>query len=237
MKLIQAFTLMLLMAAATPRSFFAGPPAQGRTNVAGRPLLDKPVTLPKDVDPESLSRIPLVKREDLTDAEKKSYDALDDVDKKGGVGLRGPANISLHYPGLSEGGTNSFMRKSPLGGKEYELTILVIAREFNAQVMWTAHEPEAIEHGVSKAAVDVVKFRKPVTGLDEREATIIQFGRELFQKDKVSSDTFVHAKKVFGEKNLVLLTGMFVQRIGTALYSRAFDQSLNPTWKPLLPIP
>ena len=195
--------------------------------------------LPKDVYPDSYCRVPLAKREDLTtDGERKIYDALDAVAREGRVGLRGPAGIKFHVPGLadvSEG--NSFFRKTELGGKEYELVILVMAREMNAQVVWTAHEPEALEKGVSQQAVDIVKFRKPIKNLPEREAALIQFGRELLQQDKVSSSTYARAEKIFGRQGMVILTSMFAQRIGTALFARAFDQHLNPTKPALLPVP
>ena len=117
------------------------------------------------------------------------------------------------------------------------MATLVIAREHNNQVMWTAHEPEALEKGVSKEVIDVVKFRKPAAGLTEREATIIQFTREIFQKDKVSSDTFAKAEKVFGRKGLVNLTAIIAYRSQNMVWGRAYDQHLNPKFKPLLPIP
>jgi hypothetical protein len=233
MKSFNLLMLVLLIGVIVPRSNSA---QEGKK--IPRELNTKPAVLPKDVDAQSFSRIGLPNRDELNDAEKKSYDALDKVDKEGGVGLRGPANAPLHYPGLAaQEGMNGFLRKSSLGGAPYELAILVIGREMNAQVMYTAHEPEAIAAGVSKEAVDIVKHRKPIVGLNEEESIIIQFVREIYEKPKVTPETYARAKKFFGEKNLVLFTAGIVGRTGTPIWSRVFDQNLNPMTKPLLPMP
>ena len=47
------------------------------------------------------------------------------------------------------------------------------------------------------------KYRKPLPGIDEKQATIIELGREAVAKHKVSSETFARALKLFGERNLV----------------------------------
>lgn len=234
MRVIQAFALLVLIGMAGRQAFPAGSPATQSNSNRG----DSAAALPKDVFLDSFSRVPLAKRDTLNDAEKKSYDALDAVDAEGRVGLRGPAGIKFHSPGLSAAErTNEFLRKTPLGGKEYELATLAVAREMNNQVMWTAHEPEAIEKGVSRDAVDAVKFRKDPGKLPERDVIIIQFVREIFQKDKVSSDTFARATRVFGTQGLVNLTAIIAYRSQNAIWGRAFDQHLNPKFKPLLPIP
>ena len=118
-----------------------------------------------------------------------------------------------------------------------ELAVLVTAREMNSQYEWTAHEPTAVKAGLAPATIDVVRFRKDITGLGEKEAAIIQLGREMFGKNKVSSDTFARALKLFGEGELVNLVVHMGDYSGTALLLRTFDQQLRPGWKPLLPIP
>src|SRR5665213_1062049 len=57
--------------------------------------------LPKDIDPQSLSRLPVVKRDDLDEDGKRIYDQL-----AGGPGKTaiptGPAAISLYSPKVAE---------------------------------------------------------------------------------------------------------------------------------------
>jgi 4-carboxymuconolactone decarboxylase len=236
MKGFQFFAVMILIAA----SFVAGRlVAQEKPN-AGRIAAAAKVTgLPKDVFPDQLARVPLAKRELLSDAEKKIYDSFESEDYTKEVGIWSPGGIRLNTPGLPalDTATNQFLRKSIVGGAEYELATLVVSREMNCQVMWTAHEPQALKRGVSKEAIDIIKYRKPVTNLAEKEAIIIQLGREVFQKDLVSSATYAQAEKVLGRQGLLILTAIIGYRTGAGQTVRIFDQHLNPNLKPLLPIP
>ena len=60
------------------------------------------MTLPEDVDPESLSRLPLVKREDMDEQGKRFYDSVVGPQSRTLVGLQGPSGIWLHSPRLGE---------------------------------------------------------------------------------------------------------------------------------------
>jgi 4-carboxymuconolactone decarboxylase len=195
--------------------------------------------LPKDIYPDQLARVPLVNRDALSDGDKKIYDGLDGENYASEVGIWSPAGIRLNAAnmGALDSSTNQYLRKSALGGSEYEIATLIVAREMNCQVIWTAHEPQALKRGVSREAIDTIKYRKPTAGLSEREATIIQLGREIFEKDQVSSETYAHSEKVLGRENLVILTMIIGYRTGGAQTAKVFDQRLNPNLKPLLPIP
>jgi len=88
-------------------------------------------SLPADVNKESLSRFPVVKREQMDEKGKKAYDLV-----AGGVGKvaspTGPASIELYSPGVAEPMRmlNDYLRKDGLlGGRLTELAILVAARE------------------------------------------------------------------------------------------------------------
>ena len=61
-----------------------------------------------------------------------------------------------------------------------ELAILITARELNQQYLWTMHELEAAKLGLEHYIIDVVRTARPLTGLGEKEAAIIQLGREVF---------------------------------------------------------
>jgi 4-carboxymuconolactone decarboxylase len=123
------------------------------------------------------------------------------------------------------------------GERLMELGVLVTARELNSQYEWTAHEPTALRAGLDQATIDVVKFRKDVDSLGEKESAVVQLGREMFENNKVSSNTFARALKHLGEEGLVNLVVHIEEYAGTALLLRTFDQQLRPGWKPLLPIP
>jgi 4-carboxymuconolactone decarboxylase len=114
---------------------------------------------------------------------------------------------------------------------------LVTARAFDAQFEWTYHELAGLKAGLEREVIDVVKYNKPITGLEERDAAIIQLGRENFGKTTVSSDCFVRALKLFGQETLVEIVSLMGQSAATAVLLHAFDQQLPPGQEALLPIP
>ena len=91
---------------------------------------------------------------------------------------------------------------------------------------WHAHEPAALRAGLQPAIIDVVRHRKPVDGLGEKEATLIRLGREAIGKHKVSDETFDAGLRLFG-KDLLL---HYVSLIGLRRYRdfllTVFDQHL-----------
>jgi 4-carboxymuconolactone decarboxylase len=74
-------------------------------------------------------------------------------------------------------------------------------------------------------------------GLDETDATVIEFGRQIFRDHKVTPETFAKVKTLFGPKKLVELVMLMGNYAGTAALLTAVDMQLRPGQKPLLPIP
>ncbi len=196
-------------------------------------------SLPKDVHPDSGNRLPLIKREELNDELQKVYDATTS-NPNTVAGVRGPNGIRMRSPGLmrSRGRETAYLRyQSTIGRRHVELAILLTARAFDAQFEWTLHELEGLEVGLEQHVIDVVKHSRPVTGLQEKDAALIQLGRETFGKRTVSSETFARALKAFGQETLVEIVALMGQSAATAVLLHTFDQQLPPGQAPLLPIP
>jgi 4-carboxymuconolactone decarboxylase len=195
-------------------------------------------TLPADVHPESLSRLPLRRREDMDAQGQRFYDAAVGPASRTLVGLRGPSGIWLHSPVLGERMrvVNQYLRfETGLDRRLTELAILVTARELDHQFEWTAHEPAALAEGLSQEIIDVVKHRRPIAGLGPREAVIVGFGREVFGERKVRSETFSRAVELFGREGVVNLAALMGNYAMTAVMLNAVDQQLHPERRPLLP--
>jgi 4-carboxymuconolactone decarboxylase len=188
------------------------------------------VTLPRDVYPDSRNRLPLIKREELNDQSKKAYDAaVSDGNSLGA--LHGVAVIRLHGSGLV------VRWESPLGRALTELAILTSAREHDQPYEWSLHEMEAIAVGLNPAVIDVVRHRKPLTGIGENESTIIRIGREIFGTHKLSSETYARALKLLGKSNLVDIVDLMANYAATATRLSAFNQQMPAGWKQFLPLP
>jgi 4-carboxymuconolactone decarboxylase len=135
-------------------------------------------------------------------------------------------------------GVNDFLRhKSGLDPRLVELVILVTARESDCEYVWTAHEPQGLKAGLQQEIVDVVKYRKPTKGLAEKDAVIINLGRDVLVKHHVSSEVAARALDLYGKQGLVNIVSLIGDYASTAILLNTFDQHVRPTDKPLLPIP
>src|SRR5207302_1948924 len=92
---------------------------------------------------------------------------------------------------------------SPLGREITELAILTTARERDQPYEWSLHEMEAVAVGLDPAVIDLVRHQKTLTGVGDKEATLVQLSREIVGKHKLSSETYAHVLKLLGESNLV----------------------------------
>ena len=190
---------------------------------------------PKDIYPNSGNRLPAIKREDLDDAGKKLFDTT-----RPSNDAFGPGGIRLYSLPVAEhmSAVNQYLRnKSGLDPRLVQLAILVTAREADCEYVWTAHEPQGLKAGLPQSVIDIVKFKKPTAGLSEQDATIIELGREVFEKHKASSATFARARKLFGDAGVVNYAALMGDYAATTTLLNTFDQQVRPADKPLLPIP
>lgn len=185
-------------------------------------------SLPDDVYPDSRGRIPLVDREELDEERKRGYDSRAAPDTTSLGGLQGPGGLGLNGSGdLSE---------TRIDARTLELARLVVSREMNQQFEWTVHEPVALRAGLEPEIIDIVRYRKALVGVPDRDASIIQLGRELFENRSVSSETFARVIKHLGKRDLVDLCQFMGNYTRTAILLHTFDVHLPHDTQPLLPV-
>jgi 4-carboxymuconolactone decarboxylase len=186
--------------------------------------------LPKDINPESRCRLPLVRREALDEEDRHIFDSL--ISPNGGTirGLKGPAGILLHNPALFHATrpAGRYLRfEAPESPRVRETAILITARICDSAFEWAAHEPEALSAGVPTKVIDVIKHNRRVTGLDDTDQIIITLGREAIGKRKVSSKTYARALKRFGARGLIDLVALMGNYASTAILLTVFDMRLD----------
>lgn len=230
--LLRLIALLFVIGASVALGYGVNVLPQGSRN--GTPAVAS--SFPKDVHPETGNRLPPINRDKLDDATKKIYDAGGNAPAVN----YGPQRLRLYSGGAEvfSSGLNDFLRRrAGLDPGLVELSILAAVREMDGEYEWTAHEPAALKAGISPQVIDVVKYRKPLTGIDEKQATIIELGREAVGKHKVSSETFARGLKLFGERDLLNIVCLMGDYVSTAVLLNTFDQHVKPADKPLLPIP
>ncbi len=192
--------------------------------------------LPPDIDPVSRYRLPLPTEADMrNDAERKIFED----ETKGGL-----PPLRLTSPLLAKplGEAHAYLKfHSQFTGRQIEIAVLQVSRSLNDQFEWTQWE----EHGqappggkplTERSTVDIIKYCKPLDGLDPETALIIQYGRELLgPHHQVSSPTFAKALALWGKRGVVDMTDLMALYVATATELDAYDTHLYPGQKPLLP--
>ena len=198
-----------------------------------------PRPLPPDVDAQSYSRLPLVLKDSLDEEGRRIFEAINGRD--GNTPRLGPPASSLHSPAAAEpyDRLNQVLRSANVIGPQFfEISTLVPAREFNQQYEWTAHELGARRVGVAQEVIDVIKHDRRTTGLPEKEATTIEFGRAMLRGDRqVPPELFAKMVSLFGERGTIEITMVMGDYAMTAMLLNATNQQLPPNWEPLLPLP
>jgi 4-carboxymuconolactone decarboxylase len=223
--MIDRSTFIAVTTAALAAGNTAAADAQSTADVPGTDP-----SLPKDVYASSRNRAPLITRDMIaSDENKKAYDGI--MNGSTIAGMQGPAGISLYSTKINRIAAqfNVALRlQNGLDPRLSELAMMVASREADSAFEWNAHESAGRKLGIDQNLIDVVRFRKPTTGLDEKEAAIVNLGRETFGKHKVSPQTYAEAQRLFGTETLVnvcLLMGNYVMTAGLL---HAFDLQLPP---------
>jgi len=194
--------------------------------------------LPPDIDPTSMSRLPLILKDSLSPEDRKMFETINGPTAT--APRLGPPASSIYSLAAAEpyDVLNQRLRKTVVGPQFFEISTLVPAREFDQQYEWTAHERGAQRVGVDQTVIDVIKFDRPTTGLPEKEATVIDFGRALLRGDhQVSPEMFTKMVALFGRQGTIEITMIMGDYTMTAMLLNAVNQQLPPDWEPLLPLP
>lgn len=189
---------------------------------------------PADIHPQSLSRLPPVQRDQLDNEGKRIWDLI-----AGGRGMpaTGPAPTSMHSPKIAEPihQLNQLLRATVVGPQYFELSTLVAAREFDQHYEWSGHEPAGVRAGLDQATIDAVRLNKDVTGLPEKDATLIRLGRALLRDRKVEPALWAKTVDLFGRQGAVEITAIIGDYVMVGLMLTAVDQQLPPGRPSTLP--
>ena len=85
-----------------------------------------------------------------------------------------------------------------------ELSIIMLAREWNSDLEWTGHSVMAKNAGLSADSIEKVRTWK-ATELVGDEAAIVKFVNEMLHDKNVSDETFAAAHNILGDRGTVEL--------------------------------
>src|ERR1700722_20851503 len=157
--------------------------------------------LPADLDPQSRARLPYLKKSDMDAKGQKIFETLPGAGKD--EILRGPLAFAGYNPAVAQALHDLHDAAVPGGTLDphtRELAILVACRETNYNLEWNGHEASAVKAGMDAKLIDVVRYNRPLDGLNEKDATVIRFGREMLHDRKVDAATFAKAVDFWGKR-------------------------------------
>jgi len=186
-------------------------------------------SLPPDIDPVTLSRLPPVTAADLDEEGKRLLAARTNYTPG-----PGPAHVTVYSPREVDLGIPSG-EKSPVGPRYFQIAVLITAREIDQQFEWTMHELAGRRQNLEQAVIDVIKYNKDVAPLSEKDATLITFGRALFREHRVSSELWGKMVSDFGRQRTVQLMMIMGEYFKAGFMMNAVDQHLPPGREALLP--
>ena len=186
-----------------------------------------------DLDPESHARLPHLQRKDLNEADQKIFDVLpgrgkDDV-------LRGPLAFAAYNPAVAKAlfDLHNAAVAGSLTPRTRELAIMVTCRETRYNLEWNGHEATALKNGVDAKLLDVVRKRAALTGVDEKDAVVISFGRQMLTDKKVDSATFAKLSEIYGRKGAMDVVAVMITYADSGFYGIAVNEQLAAGKQPL----
>jgi 4-carboxymuconolactone decarboxylase len=151
--------------------------------------------------------------------------------KVSSTGIGGPYNPMLRSPVLGQRLFDLFhyLRwETSVPTKLNEFAILIIGRQWRSQVEWFAHAPIATKAGLSPDIIAELKAKKRPSSMAEDEALVYDFVTELTTTQKVSDETFVRAKKIFSDQQIVDLTAVAGNYVMVAMMLAMAEQTVPP---------
>jgi 4-carboxymuconolactone decarboxylase len=189
--------------------------------------------LPADLDPQSRARLPYLKKADM-DATGQKVLAI--FPSKDGT-LSGPLAFAAYNSAVAQALLdlhNAAVPGGTLDPHTRELAIMVACRETNYNLEWNGHEPSALKAGIDPKVIDVVRTNRPLDGLNEKDATVIRFGRQMFRDKKVDSATFAKSVELWGKRGTMDMVAAMSTYAVSGFFAIAVDER-SPEGKPELP--
>ena len=188
--------------------------------------------LPADLDPQSRARLPYLKSSDVDAKGKKVVDTFG----KGGT-VTGPLAFATYNPAVGQALLDlhdAAVTGGTLDAHTRELAILVACRATNYNLEWNGHEASGLKAGIDAKVIDVVRFNRPLSGLNEEDAAVIHFGRQLLNDKKVDSATFAKIVELWGKRGAMDMVAAMNTYAVSGFFAIAVDEH-SAEGKPELP--
>ena len=170
-----------------------------------------------------MSRLPAVKREDLTPDHQKIWDRIHAKRSGGG----GPYSMLMHSPAMADhlAATEDYFRDhSLLADADREIIILTAAREVDARYAWSRHEIRAHKVGVGPDVIEALRAESaPSTNSPAKSDCWSSSPARCMHDHTLPDELFARMESEFGRAKLIEAVGLLghYMTIGTVI--KMFD--------------
>ena len=170
-----------------------------------------------------MARLPQLKFEDLTPEQQKLWQEIGAV-RSGSPG--GPFSVWMRYPKIAERAHyfgNAVRLEGKLGRRLLELAVLLVARHWHADYVFSAHVPAGIEHGLGEDLVEAIRTHRTPDFAKDDERLVYDTVTELLETRRLSDESYQRALDALGLDRLIeLVTAVGFYMTASAMVN-AFD--------------
>lgn len=179
-----------------------------------------------------MTRIAIVKREEMNPEQAQVYDAA----KAGNQPVGGPYYAYIRNPKLFTAAQEmgKAIGSFKLTGRERQIAVLTVCRFWNAKYPWGAQARNSLSQGVDQPTIDAINAGKTPDLSNPREAMAHKLAKELLTNKGLSEATYQEAEKLFGADDLVGLIAGVGQFSMVCCSANGFDITPPPEFQKLL---
>ena len=141
-------------------------------------------------------------------------------------GVRGPFLALLHVPEMCDRlqHLGAYLRyDTTFDARLSEMAILIVARRFNCQYEWFAHEAHAQKGGLAQPLIEAIRERRRPDNMKADETALYDFATELVNNNSISDTTYQRAIDAFSKRGVVELAGLIGYYMMVAMTLVAHD--------------
>jgi len=151
---------------------------------------------------------------------------------------RGPVGMTFLSPAFVEPvqQLNTQLRvNGVLDRRTAEIVITATGREMNSQYQWIVHGATAEREGAGAQVLEAIRNDGDLSQLDNRDAVVIAFTREIFREERVRPATFDAAADLFGVRGTVEMAELIGDYLMMTTVYNALGMRLRPEQEPTMP--
>ena len=125
--------------------------------------------------------------------------------------LPGPYKFWLASPGFTDRiePVEEFLRYGvALEERQVEIVVLVVARHWSSQYVWSSHAPAALKAGVEEQVVEAIRTRADVTFERDQDTVLFAFCKALLEEHAVDDSLWAQTEAALGDRCLNEVMGL-----------------------------